>query len=610
MTYQTIITNAGRAAIAACVATDTHLRIAQLAVGDGGGESVSPKAAQTALVNEVWRGDVGRVQPVADQPTYILVETTLPSADGGFTCREIGLYDAAGTLIAVGNMPESYKPALAEGTTREMIIRVILDVGAESVCDVVLDSSILLDAGKYECAVLTREEYDALIASGGVSPQVIYFVKGTRDVSAAVAQLEALADEASGKISELKNAHAEDVAGLEARADGLDASVSALGEKAGALESAAAEDRGKHAEDVAALEAEITALKAADAAAQETLAGLPALAEDAAGTAVEALKGELEADVAAANAAAENAAAQAQAFKTACDASGEAVSARVAQLEAANAELSAKVAELSATLATFPGMGDIWNTLAESVTTETAQREAAVSAEAAARSAADASEQTARAAADEALAARIAEQLAPQLSALKAALGTLEESETQTHTHGAADGDATSVGWVTTLANATGCAENAFVIPKTVAFCRRTNTNGDNATTQLYLRILRADAAGTAWTVAWQSTNTVRAADTSSAGDKMSAWTLENVDGRGAIPAGEKVLFVQVASADAAANAFVKFGCKSTNCAEAPCGLLAGTASLPANTAQLPSAYSFAPVAEIAYATELPLGGN
>lgn len=47
---------------------------------------------------------------------YIVAELVVPPEVGGFWMRELGLYDDAGTLIAVANMAESYKPELAEGS--------------------------------------------------------------------------------------------------------------------------------------------------------------------------------------------------------------------------------------------------------------------------------------------------------------------------------------------------------------------------------------------------------------------------------------------------------------------------------------------------------------
>lgn len=45
----------------------------------------------------------------------MVAELLIPPETGGFWMREMGLYDDTGTLIAVGNMAESYKPKLDEG---------------------------------------------------------------------------------------------------------------------------------------------------------------------------------------------------------------------------------------------------------------------------------------------------------------------------------------------------------------------------------------------------------------------------------------------------------------------------------------------------------------
>ena len=53
-----IITTAGAAAIAAARAAMTPLDFTEVAVGDGGGSPIVPDVGDTALTNEVWRGDV------------------------------------------------------------------------------------------------------------------------------------------------------------------------------------------------------------------------------------------------------------------------------------------------------------------------------------------------------------------------------------------------------------------------------------------------------------------------------------------------------------------------------------------------------------------------
>lgn len=249
MIYRMLITDAGRKAIAECVSAQKHLRLTEIALGDGGGAPTTPKATQTELVREVWRDAVDRVVPLEDRPTNILIEKRIASTEGGWTAREVGVFDDAGTLVAVGNMPESYKPVLDEGTTREMIVRIVVDVGVEAVCDIVIAESILLETGKYECNVLTREEYDELAASGQLNGSVIYFVKGNTDFKKALENLEESVASLHAAFAELSATHADDKAALEgtiqAASDALDA---AFAEATAAIEAQGS----KHDADIGA----------------------------------------------------------------------------------------------------------------------------------------------------------------------------------------------------------------------------------------------------------------------------------------------------------------------------------------------------------------------
>jgi phage-related tail fiber protein len=85
-----------------------------MAIGDGGGTLPVPDASQTKLVNEVWRHTLNKISQDNKNKNYVIAELLIPET-GGFWMREMGLYDDTGTLIAVGNMAESYKP-LAEGS--------------------------------------------------------------------------------------------------------------------------------------------------------------------------------------------------------------------------------------------------------------------------------------------------------------------------------------------------------------------------------------------------------------------------------------------------------------------------------------------------------------
>ncbi|MGS5237360.1 tail fiber protein, partial [Escherichia coli] len=68
---------------------------------------------------------------------------------GGFWMRELGLYDDAGTLIAVANMAESYKPALAEGSGRSQTCRMVIIVSSVASVALTIDTTTVMATQDY-----------------------------------------------------------------------------------------------------------------------------------------------------------------------------------------------------------------------------------------------------------------------------------------------------------------------------------------------------------------------------------------------------------------------------------------------------------------------------
>ena len=150
--FKTIITTAGAAKIAAVLAGTASIVLdntAKMAVGDGGGTLPTPNAAQTKLVNEVHRAPINRASIDASDPKNIVAELVIPPDTGGFWLREMALYDAAGTLLAVGNMAETYKPSLSEGAGRKMVIRMVIAVSEVNAITITMDTATVMATQDY-----------------------------------------------------------------------------------------------------------------------------------------------------------------------------------------------------------------------------------------------------------------------------------------------------------------------------------------------------------------------------------------------------------------------------------------------------------------------------
>ena len=148
--FQTVITTAGAAKLAAATAPGGRkVNITTMAVGDGGGKLPVPDAGQTGLIHEVWRHALNKISQDKRNSNYIIAELVIPPEVGGFWMRELGLYDDAGTLIAVANMAESYKPALAEGSGRSQTCRMVIIVSSVTSVALTIDTTTVMATQDY-----------------------------------------------------------------------------------------------------------------------------------------------------------------------------------------------------------------------------------------------------------------------------------------------------------------------------------------------------------------------------------------------------------------------------------------------------------------------------
>ncbi|HCO6235025.1 TPA: tail fiber protein [Escherichia coli] len=148
--FKTVITTAGAAKLAAATAPGGRkVNITTMAVGDGGGKLPVPDAGQTGLIHEVWRHALNKISQDKRNSNYIIAELVIPPEVGGFWMRELGLYDDAGTLIAVANMAESYKPALAEGSGRSQTCRMVIIVSSVTSVELTIDTTTVMATQDY-----------------------------------------------------------------------------------------------------------------------------------------------------------------------------------------------------------------------------------------------------------------------------------------------------------------------------------------------------------------------------------------------------------------------------------------------------------------------------
>ena len=140
--YGTKLTAKGAEVLAACIRDGTKLEITEIAVGDGGGAYYEPLDNQTALVHEVWRAEVLSCEQSVLNPNTLDIKGVIPSDAGGFVIREMGVFDAAGTLIGVCNTPDMEKANAVSGAGGKLDLIMHLLVTDANAVQVVIKSSL------------------------------------------------------------------------------------------------------------------------------------------------------------------------------------------------------------------------------------------------------------------------------------------------------------------------------------------------------------------------------------------------------------------------------------------------------------------------------------
>ncbi|NFO10917.1 phage tail protein [Clostridium botulinum] len=146
--FYTILTKLGKAKIANSAALGSKVDFVKLKIGDGGGKYYNPTENQDELINQVWEGNIGSVKIDKENSNWVIVETVIPSDVGGFFIREAGIYDNEDNLIAISKLAETYKPLASEGSSKDLIIRVILEVSNAENVTLKIDPTVILATKK------------------------------------------------------------------------------------------------------------------------------------------------------------------------------------------------------------------------------------------------------------------------------------------------------------------------------------------------------------------------------------------------------------------------------------------------------------------------------
>lgn len=169
MSFSTIHTQYGLVAMASAEATGTPINLTHMAVGDGNGNAVSPVDTQENLVRELYRSAVNRVFQDPAKPNRFTAELVIPASVGGFVLREVGIFDASGSLFAVGNLPETYKPTVSDGAFADTVVRMEFLVSNAGAVTLQIDPNVAVATHTW----ITNNVTAGALIPGGTTYQIL-----------------------------------------------------------------------------------------------------------------------------------------------------------------------------------------------------------------------------------------------------------------------------------------------------------------------------------------------------------------------------------------------------------------------------------------------------
>ena len=148
--FYTVLTDIGKQKQAAYQAGGDKVELATVHAGTGGGDDYYDQYDKQALealedlVDEVWSAEINHLAVDGDNPNWVVIEGVIPTDEGGWMIREVGIKDAEGDLIAVGRFPPTYKPDLDDGAAQDLLIRSITEWGNAEAVTLQVDPAVAL----------------------------------------------------------------------------------------------------------------------------------------------------------------------------------------------------------------------------------------------------------------------------------------------------------------------------------------------------------------------------------------------------------------------------------------------------------------------------------
>ncbi|AJC90792.1 phage tail-collar fiber protein (DUF3751 domain) [Campylobacter subantarcticus LMG 24374] len=148
--YYTILTKIGIAKFIAARASGNGVNLKSFKLSS---KVILPNEEMQSLEDVVYEANINSKSIDEKNPNYVNLMCHVPSNIGGFEVNAIGIYDEEGDLLAVGNTPRTYKPLLEQGSAKELMIKVVMELSNAEEVILKLDPSVVMASRDYVDAI-------------------------------------------------------------------------------------------------------------------------------------------------------------------------------------------------------------------------------------------------------------------------------------------------------------------------------------------------------------------------------------------------------------------------------------------------------------------------
>ncbi|BEK34088.1 phage tail protein [Campylobacter jejuni] len=148
--YYTILTKIGMAKFIAARASGNGVNLKSFKLSS---KVILPSEEMQSLEEIVYEANINSKSVDENNPNYVNLMCHVPSDVGGFEVNAVGIYDEVGALLAVGNVPRTYKPTLKEGSAKELMIKIVMELSNAEEVILKLDPSVIMASRDYVDAI-------------------------------------------------------------------------------------------------------------------------------------------------------------------------------------------------------------------------------------------------------------------------------------------------------------------------------------------------------------------------------------------------------------------------------------------------------------------------